>query len=1038
MRYVGPCPTLPSLPKGLQDWLQDELEIRGVPCPVIYSRYVLSLLSHEQLTTSDLLIESPSVPKKSSSPLPSLKRTKPNLLDNYIEEEDALVLLQHKCPQISIGRIKKILSGNLTEVISCEQAKRQAAVECLQSVAEDPGNVEGVIDELIQRLKDFKEEDKKKKICNESADVVESLVPIQHEKVSYPQTLCFGGLLGAWNRLKLPDLDLASCLRFLDEEEPFLSPAAVGTTMPECAQPGRETFEEQTRRYNAAFPALSAAEKPDVVLTPLNHNFMPFSLSSAQSGMSFTEPKNLPFSSSAPLPPRGGQENMTVAPIQLTPPAAPCVSPQPPGERSFPVPSTAPSSESHEKDEERFLAKFQQLHLLWGKVDCHKDLGYETQDDRPPQQSQAISSSSFMVNCAAGGRFSLSPGESQEQDAGGVWGSLLPAPTQEEVVALSPSGRWGWAPLPNTANVSKALEKERLAKEKSNDGFWMPPKEETMWRNQVDDSDAVKVGDPWGPPDAFAAGAGLVDGIPGLGDDCLVFPAGFEPSLSSDELSLNQLTSPSLEASQSPWVCSCADPPATSENLLTSSKTHFRPIQSEACGSTEAAAKYADGTFFDTQNDALDPPVRFRMEEKGILTRLPNSFDSTRSSPEKYMVYREERDKGPEEDLDDWVVVEDQEDAIKDEYRRPASPATTFLMDEDQQREPEEAQRTQQTSFQPKFKLRSSKLEKTCQTSTESVLDPSTGEELLVGSCTEKESLFGSLDMASSLEGLMMYPTWSVEEMEGEGFLSQDQEQVDQQLDALTAAAVDGMDVFSQLTAASTGDGGTPNMLPVEYIDGELYDAMFGAHSWGASSGSRAGFNRRTKHPSGIIPSKRACSFFLEGSCRRADCKFSHDPSSIVCETCPFRHGPPSPDSGGASRANSTSGSVGLQFLSNDGKRKHHFYHGNGGGGMGGYSRRSKGSRHSSGSGNRGSAQLGPTPPAVDKNGGTGSGSSSLKDLRHQHHRAFGLGHKTGLLRTRSHAGSHAQYKLNSERDFPSLSSSLPTASKAPSGNPNE
>lgn len=50
--------------------------------------------------------------------------------------------------------------------------------------------------------------------------------------------------------------------------------------------------------------------------------------------------------------------------------------------------------------------------------------------------------------------------------------------------------------------------------------------------------------------------------------------------------------------------------------------------------------------------------------------------------------------------------------------------------------------------------------------------------------------------------------------------------------------------------------------------------------------------------------SGRPCSFFLEGHCRRSDCKFSHDLSTITCRfweegccfkgiTCPFLHGYP-------------------------------------------------------------------------------------------------------------------------------------------------
>lgn len=49
-------------------------------------------------------------------------------------------------------------------------------------------------------------------------------------------------------------------------------------------------------------------------------------------------------------------------------------------------------------------------------------------------------------------------------------------------------------------------------------------------------------------------------------------------------------------------------------------------------------------------------------------------------------------------------------------------------------------------------------------------------------------------------------------------------------------------------------------------------------------------------------PQKRPCSFYLEGNCRRSDCRFSHDLSTITCrfweentcfkgETCPFLHG---------------------------------------------------------------------------------------------------------------------------------------------------
>ena len=49
-------------------------------------------------------------------------------------------------------------------------------------------------------------------------------------------------------------------------------------------------------------------------------------------------------------------------------------------------------------------------------------------------------------------------------------------------------------------------------------------------------------------------------------------------------------------------------------------------------------------------------------------------------------------------------------------------------------------------------------------------------------------------------------------------------------------------------------------------------------------------------------PNMKPCSFFMEGNCRRSDCKFAHDMAKITCRfweegacfkgpTCPFLHG---------------------------------------------------------------------------------------------------------------------------------------------------
>ncbi|XP_013772252.1 uncharacterized protein LOC106457387 [Limulus polyphemus] len=81
---------------------------------------------------------------------------------------------------------------------------------------------------------------------------------------------------------------------------------------------------------------------------------------------------------------------------------------------------------------------------------------------------------------------------------------------------------------------------------------------------------------------------------------------------------------------------------------------------------------------------------------------------------------------------------------------------------------------------------------------------------------------------------------------------------------------------------------------------------------------------RRKKPKSGIPPQKRPCTFYLEGSCRRKDCKFSHDLAGITCRfweesscfkgvTCPFLHGYPSPTQPGIERMTSSKHSFTLE-----------------------------------------------------------------------------------------------------------------------------
>ncbi|XP_042209776.1 uncharacterized protein LOC121857730 isoform X2 [Homarus americanus] len=128
---------------------------------------------------------------------------------------------------------------------------------------------------------------------------------------------------------------------------------------------------------------------------------------------------------------------------------------------------------------------------------------------------------------------------------------------------------------------------------------------------------------------------------------------------------------------------------------------------------------------------------------------------------------------------------------------------------------------------------------------------------------------------------------------------------------------------------------GTTYTIPVEYLDDSLYDQIFGTsdsatHRLGGSlpdlplgeptvirfsneledEWKRSGIPYKVQLPRKprpgrwLPPSRRPCTFFMEGSCRRSDCKFSHDLASITCRfweegsclkgiTCPFLHGYP-------------------------------------------------------------------------------------------------------------------------------------------------
>lgn len=106
-----------------------------------------------------------------------------------------------------------------------------------------------------------------------------------------------------------------------------------------------------------------------------------------------------------------------------------------------------------------------------------------------------------------------------------------------------------------------------------------------------------------------------------------------------------------------------------------------------------------------------------------------------------------------------------------------------------------------------------------------------------------------------------------------------------------------------------------PPNIPVEYLDDEFFEEIYGSldsmkaseTASGAGKNSRRRRRRTSQKHQTVRRPKRPCSFFVEGECRRPDCKFSHDLGSIPCrfwiesscfkgEECPFLHGLPVSD----------------------------------------------------------------------------------------------------------------------------------------------
>lgn len=91
-------------------------------------------------------------------------------------------------------------------------------------------------------------------------------------------------------------------------------------------------------------------------------------------------------------------------------------------------------------------------------------------------------------------------------------------------------------------------------------------------------------------------------------------------------------------------------------------------------------------------------------------------------------------------------------------------------------------------------------------------------------------------------------------------------------------------------------DSWPPPNIPVEYLDDDFFEEIYGSldsmkasetasngGGGGTSKNSRRRRRRSSKNQAPARRPKRPCSFFVEGECRRPDCKFSHDLGSITC-----------------------------------------------------------------------------------------------------------------------------------------------------------
>ncbi|KAB0800769.1 hypothetical protein PPYR_06508 [Photinus pyralis] len=114
-------PQLVSMPSEISDWLEEQLEARGIDA-VIYTRYVISLLNRDSVDIA------------------------------YPDQDLNFAHLNQEVRRSGSGRKRFRCFSEWREY--AERLKRSAAIECLMSAADQSIGIESLVDELCEKLKE--------------------------------------------------------------------------------------------------------------------------------------------------------------------------------------------------------------------------------------------------------------------------------------------------------------------------------------------------------------------------------------------------------------------------------------------------------------------------------------------------------------------------------------------------------------------------------------------------------------------------------------------------------------------------------------------------------------------------------------------------------------------------------------------------------------------------------------------------------------------------------------------------------------------